>query len=238
MTISDSVRTRIRAAPSFEGVDPDLLDRALAMTSPRHLNDEEFAFHRGEDGSKAYLILNGMVRISTLGESGKRIVVEIFREHELFGELGVIDNAARTADAIAYGPAELLVIPNTAFNLLLDNSAAFGKHILRMVTKRLRRTYSLLEDASLLNLELRLAKQVLYLMGLGATGGQRVRIHSRMHQEDLADLLGATSRSIITILNKWRTEQLATFDGKSAQLTILDLDRFRALVEPDARPAI
>ena len=235
MMISNSALARIRSAPAFEGVDPDLLDRALALTSQRHLKDGEFAFHRGEDGSKAYLILNGMVRISTLGESGKRIVVEIFRDGELFGELGVIDEAARTADAIAYGPAELLVIPSTAFNLLLDDSARFGKNMLGMVTRRLRRTYSLLEDASLLNLELRLAKQVLYLMGLGATGGQKVRIHSRMHQEDLADLLGATSRSIITILNKWRTGQLATFDGRSAQLTILDLDRFRALVEPCER---
>jgi CRP-like cAMP-binding protein len=53
-----------------------------------------------------------------------------------------------------------------------------------------------------------------------------------MHQEDLADLLGATSRSIITILNKWRAEGLARFDGRSAQLTITDVERFRALVHP------
>ena len=237
MSISDAARARIAASPAFAGVEAERLDRALGLATQRQLKDEEFVFHRGEEGNKAFVILGGMVRISTLGESGKRIVVEIFRENEMFGELGVIDSTVRTADAIAYGPVELLVIPNAAFHSLLDSSPAFAKNILRMVTRRLRRTYSLLEDASLLNLELRLAKQVLYLMGLGSTGGQRVRIHSRMHQEDLADLLGATSRSIITILNKWRAEQLATFDGRSAQLTILDLDRFRALVEPGERSA-
>jgi CRP-like cAMP-binding protein len=232
MSTLDAARLRARSAPVFAAVEAEPLDRLMAIAAVRPYRDEELLFSRGEAADKVYVILAGMVRISTLGESGKRIVVEIFREHELFGEIAAIDAQPRTADAIAYGPVEVLVIPMSAFQGLLNASATFAQNILRMVTARLRRTYSLLEDASLLNLELRLAKQVLYLMGLGATGDRKIRIHSRMHQEDLADLLGATSRSIITILNKWRTEGLATFDGRSAQLTIQDIDRFRALVHP------
>lgn len=233
MTTSETARSRARGAPVFAGVAAEALDRALAAATTRTLRDEEAVFSRGEEAERVYLILSGMVRISTLGENGKRIVVEIFRDLEIFGELGVIDGLARTADASAYGPAELLVLPAAAFLGLLADSSAFAQNVLRLVTARMRRTYSLLEDASLLNLELRLAKQVLYLAGLGMSGERRVRIHARMHQDDLADLLGATSRSIITILNKWRAEGLATFDGRSAQLTINDIERFRTLV---ARP--
>ncbi len=232
MSSPEAARARARNAPVFAGVDAGDLDRLLAVAQPHPFRDDEQVFARGEAADRVYLILSGMVRISTLGESGKRIVVEIFREHEMFGEIAVIDGESRTADAIAYGPADLLILPGSAFSALLGGSAPFARNILRLVTARLRRTYSLLEDASLLNLELRLAKQVLYLIGLGASVGERVRIHSRMHQDDLADLLGATSRSIITILNKWRAEGLATFDGRSAQLTITDIERFRALVHP------
>jgi CRP-like cAMP-binding protein len=230
----EAARTRARAAPVFAGVAAPDLDRLLSVAQPHQYRDDEQVFARGEKADRVYLILSGMVRISTLGESGKRIVVEIFRDQEMFGEIAVIDGETRTADAMAYGPADLLILPGSAFQALLGGSAPFARNILRLVTARLRRTYSLLEDASLLNLELRLAKQVLYLAGLGSSGGDKVRIHSRMHQEDLADLLGATSRSIITILNKWRAEGLATFDGRSAQLTITDIERFRALVHPRA----
>jgi CRP-like cAMP-binding protein len=229
VSLPDATRAKLAASRLFAGIAPDLLERMFRASLLRQARGQEVIFSRGEAADKVFVILAGMVRISTMGENGKRIVAEIFREQEVFGELAVIDEQPRTADAIAYGPVELLQIPANAFNAVLSESAPFGRTLLRIVAARLRRTYSLLEDASLLNLELRLAKQVLYLMGLGASGTQAVRIHSRMHQEDLADLLGATSRSIITILNKWRIEGLATFDGRSAQLTIQDLERFRAL---------
>ena len=147
----------------------------------------------------------------------------------MFGEVAAIDGAPRTADAAAMGPTKLAIFPAGAFRKVLERSPAFALNVLRLVTGRLRRTYSLFEDASLADLEGRFAKQVLYLMGLGAAGERRVRIYARLILGALADLLGATPRSIITILNKWRAEKLADFDGRTAQLTILDLERLTAL---------
>ena len=142
--------------------------------------------------------------------------------------------SARAADATAIGPTRIVAIPGTAIRDLVSRSPAFSANLLRLVTGRLRRTYSLFEDASLTDLEHRLAKQVIYLISLGATDGRRVRIYSRMRQGDLADLLGATPRSIIKILNKWRSDGLVDFDGRTAQLTILDLDRFTSLANDGA----
>lgn len=217
-------------AAVFRGVAPEGVARLLASARLQHHPDQAVIFNRGDEAGYAYLIVKGHVRISSLGANAKRVVVEIFQEEDVFGELAVIDGGFRTADATAMGQVELVAFPAGPFRELVGESSAFAVNLLRIVTARLRRTYSLFEDASLLNLELRLAKQVLYLMRLGASGEKRVRIHARMHQDDLADLLGATSRSIINILNKWRAEGLATFDGRTAQLTILDLARFQALI--------
>lgn len=210
------------------------LSRFLATGQLRHCRDADMIFSRGDPVNALYIVLGGTVRISSLSPAGKRLIIQIFQQHEVFGEIAAIDERTRTADAAAVGPTELAVFPAEAFQALLAESPSFAMNMLRLLTHRLRRTYALLEDASLSNLETRLARQVLYLIGLGASGEHRVRLHSRMHQEDLADLLGATSRSIITILNKWRAEGIAVFDGRTAQLTVLDVDRLRRMVEQTA----
>lgn len=222
---------RAAEAPVFREVAQQDLLHFLSVGVQTRIQNGHTIFVRGDPATAVYLILGGSVRISTLAASGKCIVVEIFQCGELFGEIGAIDDGTRTADATAMGPVDLLTIPSSAFRDLLATSVAFANKLLRIVLNRLRRTYSLLEDASLRSVEQRLAKQVLYLVRLGASGETKVRLQSRMHQDDLADLLGVTSRSIINVLNKWRAEGLASFDGRSAQLTILDMQRFRHLLE-------
>jgi CRP/FNR family transcriptional regulator, cyclic AMP receptor protein len=222
---------KLRCATVFREIPPGDLMPILVQSKTRDYDDGDVIFMRGDAGEQAYIVIDGLVQISSLSESGKRVTVEIFKEQDVFGELAVIDRGTRTADAIALGFAKVAAIPAEAFRDLLYRSPAFSVNLLRLVATRLRRTYTLFEDASLTDLEHRLARQVLYLVKLGATGSQRVRLYSRLHQSDLADLLGATPRSIISILNKWRLESLVNFDGRTAQLTILDLERFRILAE-------
>jgi CRP/FNR family cyclic AMP-dependent transcriptional regulator len=228
-----SLEAKLAAALIFDNVPSADLSWLLGQTRVLVYRNGEEIFVRGAEGQFAFLVLAGLVRISTLGQNGKRVTVEIFKPPELFGELAIIDSQWRTADAAAMGSATLAAIPGGAIRDLLERSPAFAGNLLRLLARRLRRTYSLLEDASLMDLEHRLAKQVMYLMGIGAAGESRVRLYSRMRQGDLAELLGTTPRSIINILNKWRSEELAHFDGRTAQLTILDLSRFRRLAEGD-----
>ncbi|MBV9811351.1 MAG: Crp/Fnr family transcriptional regulator [Acetobacteraceae bacterium] len=223
---------KARQAPALASMTDSDVARLLAAATSVQLRDEQALFARGDPARAVYLILAGSVRISTTAASGKRLVVNIFGRHDIIGEIAVVDGGARTADATAMGPAELLSIPAQAFRDALAASAALANHVLHTAVARLRRTYVLLEDASLRTLELRFARQVLYLARLGTTGAQAgVRLQVRMHQDELADLLGVTTRSIINVLNKWRADGLVGFDGRTAQLTILDMERLRALTE-------
>ena len=52
-----------------------------------------------------------------------------------------------------------------------------------------------------------------------------------MRHDRQADLLGATTRSIITILNAWRTAGLVIYDTERALLTVTDIAAMRAIVE-------
>lgn len=90
-------------------------------------------------------------------------------------------------------------------------------------------------DATFESLEVRLARQVLYLAGReGRRTEQGIQLGGRFRQSDLADLLGATTRSIITILNAWRADNLVIYDPTRAQLTLCDEAAFRRLIDGDS----
>jgi CRP/FNR family cyclic AMP-dependent transcriptional regulator len=159
-------------------------------------------------------------------------MVEIFRVGEIFGEIGVIDGGARTADAYAEGRISLLRVAASAFTQMLSEEPALGVNVCRMFAKRLRRTFMLMEDATFEILEVRLAHQILYLADQNGRQTERgIRVPGRFRQNDLADLLGTTPRTIITILNNWRADGIVSYDIHRAQLTLCKEGLLRALIE-------
>jgi CRP/FNR family cyclic AMP-dependent transcriptional regulator len=94
-----------------------------------------------------------------------------------------------------------------------------------------------MEDATFEPLEVRLARQILYLADLESRQTPNgVRVAGRFRQADLADLLGTTPRSIITILNHWRAQGVVIYDPHSAQVTLRDADALRRLIGRDDLP--
>ena len=90
----------------------------------------------------------------------------------------------------------------------------------------------LFQDRTFESLKVVLARQILYLAEQhGRKTEHGLVLSSRLRQNDLANLLGATTRSIITILNEWRTDGIVQSDSDRAQLTILDQDRLQGVIE-------
>ncbi len=222
----------------FAGMGPEDLARlqqgSLAMEPP----DGAEVFSQGDPPDAVFAITGGggHVRIGATDRTGKALMVEVFRAGDIFGEIGVIDGGPRTASAVAEGQVRLIKLRRAAFLTALATCPALGEALTRMLARRLRRTFELLQDATFETLEVRLARQVLYLAEReGRTTPRGVRLANRLRQGDLADLLGATTRSIITILNAWRASGLVTYDTDRALLTVQDAAALRAMIDGDPR---
>jgi CRP/FNR family transcriptional regulator, cyclic AMP receptor protein len=207
------------------------LEHGSMLLEPR---DGATIFAQGDPADAVYAITggDGHVRIGAIDRHSKALMVEVLRAGEIFGELGVIDGRPRSAAAVAEGRVRLVKIRSAAFLAALASCPTVGEALCRMIVQRWRRTYELFQDATFETLEVRLARQVLYLaVSDGRPTQQGLRLTHRLRQADLADLLGATTRSIITILNAWRTAGLVVYDTDRALLTVRDLTAMRAIVE-------
>jgi CRP-like cAMP-binding protein len=221
----------------FQTLPPDALARlqrgAIAI-EPR--NGAEI-FGQGDPSDCVYAVCGGegSVRIGSIDRNTKRLMVEVFAAGDIFGEIGVIDPGPRTAAAVVDGRVKLLRISAAAFSETLRDTPQLGQNLAVMLARRLRRTFALLQDATFEKVDVRLARQLLYLARLqGRKTADGIVLGSRLRQPDLADLLGTTTRSIITTLGDWREAGVVQYDARRAQLTICDEARLQALVETKA----
>ena len=220
----------------FKGMSVEELGRLQQGSVILDPADGAAVFAQGDPPDSVYAIIggDGHVRIGAIDRHSKALMVEVFRKGEIFGEIGVIDGATRTASAIVQGKVRLIKLRRAAFLSALATCPSLGDAMCRVIAGRLRRTFELFQDATFETLEVRLARQVLYLADReGRTTEQGLRLANRFRQGDLADLLGATTRSIITILNAWRAADVVLYDTARATLTVRNIAALRALVEGD-----
>ncbi len=224
----------LKSVPIFLGIGDSGLDRLSRMARVLDITGPTEVFSQGDVADAVYAIVggDGCVRIGAVDRQSKALMVEILQAGDIFGEIGVIEGKPRTASAMTEGRVRLVRISATDFRDVLAHDAALGEALCRVLARRLRRTFELFQDASFETLDVRLARQILYLAERGGRpDGSGLRLVRRVRQADLADLLGTTTRSIITILNAWRSSGLVTYDTKRALLTIADKTALEALVE-------
>lgn len=224
----------LRHVPVFKNLTSDELDRLLRVSVRFEPRDGSEIFVQGDSSDAVFAVLSGdgRVRIVATDRRSKALMAEFFRSGDIFGEIGVIDGGPRSATAISEGKIVLLRIDAAVFLRLLAGNASVGEALSRLLVHRLRRTFQMYQDATFETVEVRLARQILYLLEKdGRIDGKGVRIARRFRQGELADLLGTTTRSIIMILNNWRSAGIVTYDTTRAILTISDPSALRAISE-------
>jgi CRP/FNR family cyclic AMP-dependent transcriptional regulator len=212
----------------FANVPGEVLDDLERSSILLEFNNGAQIFAEGDSADAVYVIIGGegRVRIGSVDRHGKALMVEVLGFGETFGEISVIDGGLRTASAWADGRVRLSRVPASLFLELLCKTPTLGANVCKLLAIRLRRTFALFEDASFESLEVRLARQVLYLAdNYGHRTERGVRLAGRFRQADLADLLGATPRSIISILNRWRADGLVILDTTRGQMTLCSEER-------------
>jgi len=108
--------------------------------------DGEIIFEEGSFGDWIYEIISGQVEISKV-IAGKKIVIEVLKPGDVFGELGFITQHPRTATARAIGNTVLGVLDRT----FLDNEfnrLSFGfQTIVKSIATRLVKTTEIASQA-------------------------------------------------------------------------------------------
>jgi CRP-like cAMP-binding protein len=90
-------------------------------------------FREGDKRDKMYVLLEGEVYVR-LGD----YVVETAREGALIGEMALIDDSPRAANAVAKTACRLAAIDQRRFHFLVQQHPHFATHVMKELADRLR----------------------------------------------------------------------------------------------------
>ena len=194
---AQSASALLRSSFLFAGLEEDLLCRIIRLAVSKRYAEGELLFSKGDEADGLLAVARGQVRISVLSAAGKEILLNLLGPGEIFGEIGLLDGRPRTANAVAKGPLEVVLLRRRDFLPLLDQSPDLSHHIVALLCERLRWTSALIEDAAFLDLEGRLAKRLLLMAETyGRTVAGGVRIELRLSQQDLGQMVDASREKV------------------------------------------
>lgn len=226
--------TTLRRVALFRGTSQAFIEAMAECVSTRSTRRDERVVARGEPGHSVFIVHRGRFKVVASDANGRQITINVLGHAELFGELAIIDQGPRSADVISMGPGVLLSIERGAFLEHASDQAALAWRFAALVTRRLRRLTSYLEDRSFLEIEQRLAKRLVELAeDASSTTYGRVMPGTTvwMSQRELAEIVDASRERVNRQLTLWEREGVIALERGAIRVVQPDGLRSKAIFE-------
>jgi CRP/FNR family transcriptional regulator, dissimilatory nitrate respiration regulator len=210
-----NIREVVGSSALFNGLPPEQLDRIIRIIVKKSYGRGETIFFEGDNGTGFYMVDSGKVKIYKMSLSGKEQILHIFGPGEPFGEVPVFNGQPFPATAEALMKSTLLFFPRDKFIQLVHETPSIALNMLAVLSLRLRRFTSQIENLSLKEVPARLAGYLLYLsQEQGNTGV----IELEISKGQLASLLGTIPETLSRIFSKMSEEGLIEVEGRTIRI--------------------
>src|SRR5512137_902204 len=114
----------------FQHLEPVALDRLGARLKVVTFNKDALIVSHSDPCDSMFIIDQGRVKVVLYGDSGREVILSIFRPGEFFGEMSLLDGQPRSANVIAIERSQVLVLSRDDFVQHLQESPATALNIL------------------------------------------------------------------------------------------------------------
>ncbi len=164
----------------------------------------EVIVSEAEPGDALYVLLRGRVKVVLYGESGREVILSIFKEPgDFFGEMSLLDDEPRSATVVALEPSTLVVLSRADFRAHLARHPRVAVQVMTELSRRLRRADAVIGDLALLDVLGRLAARLRELAladGEPAPEGRVLR--QRPTQAEIAGMIGTSRETVSRALSE------------------------------------
>lgn len=127
--------------PLFSDLPPEELDRLMAALEVVNLKSGDMLFREGDVPEHLFIMVSGELEINMGSGTGNELVLNVLREGEYFGEMGLImPGGRRTAGARARGDVVLLSMSRSRFGELLQVHPLLANSMVSVLSQRLDNT--------------------------------------------------------------------------------------------------
>jgi CRP/FNR family cyclic AMP-dependent transcriptional regulator len=210
----------LREINFFKDFDDASLNYVARNMRVRTYAPGQVIFQQGDACTSFQVLMSGAVNVYFCSAEGREVIVSEMQVGDVLGEVEIVSNCPRQANAIAATLTRLLTIDKSVFDHLF-HVPDFTMALTKAISRRLHQVIEFAEGMSIYSLETRLARLLVNMSETyGKHVGDGILIERNISQSQIGQLINASRPKINAQLQAWKFENLIRV--RNNQITILD----------------
>jgi CRP/FNR family transcriptional regulator, cyclic AMP receptor protein len=207
---------------------PTLRQELLELGVEHRYVRGEVVLHQGDVGRFVVILLEGLVKVSTLSVYGDETLLSLRTRGDLLGEMGFATDSPRSARVVAATPVRATVITEAKFSHFLERHPEQAMRVAAVVARKLRRANECRAEFHSLMARARVAAILVETADtIGSPEHDGVSIGPELTQADLASLATVSLSTFEKLLQSLEQEGLVKRHRRA--LVIIRTDRLREI---------
>jgi CRP-like cAMP-binding protein len=174
----------------------------------------QLVFHEDSRAVGVYCLNSGKVKLYKVGNDGKEQIVRFITPGELFGYSSIIGSRTYLLTAEAIEDSIICFINLNTFSDLTDKYPEITKTLIKALGHMLNETEERMIAIAQKPVRERLAEALLTLCHKFHPEGCKDNNVLNLSREDLANIVGSATETIIRLLSEFREEKLISIEGR------------------------
>lgn len=204
------------------------MDEAKSLQELKNLSDgaktktfkkKDLIFTEGNNPNYLYLLESGKVKIFRSHEYGKELIISLCKKGDFFGYTALLDETPYLESAEALEDCTIVQIPKEDFYALLNNNHGVMKRFVKLLSNEVLEKEEQLLKMAYSSVKKRVAEALLLLQKRYKENSDN-KFSIAISREDLANIVGTATESLIRTLSDFKEEKLIEIKGSN--ITIAD----------------
>ena len=207
---------RVKAVLNEKESQEDDAEELFQNIKERKVEPKTFLYL--ENGSPVYLykIIEGQVKLYTTNQEGKELTTKIISNGEYFGYHAILKDEDYPDTAVSISSCKLELIPKQSFLDVIGSNSEISKHFIKLLSADVVELEKELLSLAYNSVKKRVAN------GLVKYSDKQDALALIIPREDLANLAGTSTESVIRTLSEFKKDGLIEIEGK--EIKIIDLE--------------
>ena len=219
---------------NIEGIN-DFINEANGVESLKELSKErdvriykkrDDIYKEGSYPKGIYFVSKGKVKIYQTNELGKEFITELHKEGDFFGYLSLLKDEKYSSTASTLEDSEIYMIPKEDFFSLIYKNAEVSRKFIEILSNNLLENEKQLVKLAYNSVRKRVAEALIKLSDKYKKDEDK-RFSMNVSREDLANLVGTATETVIRTLSDFKEDKLIEINGGT--ITIVNYDKLLKL---------
>ncbi len=207
--------------PLFSEMDKSDLQKIKEVLKEKRYSRDESIFFETDTGDIFYVVYEGRVKIYNVSRQGQVKILDFLGKGDFFGEMALIDEIPRSANALAVEDTLLLTISHAEFQQFLRKHPDILFKMTKTLCRRLRKADLEIELMTFGDVKSRLVSCLLNIIKkYGIRKGSVNIIPAIFTHKDLSEIVGTSREVVSRILTQLKKDKLIKM-GEGKEIVIL-----------------